>query len=118
MHFDIYGIPNCNTVKKALSWLDQRQINYTFHNYKKEPPTAATIEHWLMQAPWTTLLNRSGMTWRKLDENTKLTIVDGATAIPFMITQPSAIKRPIIVDEKGSIQAIGFEEAAYIATFC
>jgi len=108
----LYGIPNCNTVKKARNWLEEHGIDYDFHDFKKRNIDADTINLWLTQQPWEKLVNRAGMTWRKLDDDVKANITDNESAIALMQEKTSVIKRPIL--EKGDqILALGFSEAAY-----
>ena len=100
MSTTLYGIKACDTMKKARTWLDQHQIAYDFHDYKTQGIDAATLNSWLEQVNWDTLINRSGTTWRKLDEAQKQ-ITDSSQAIALMIEQPSMIKRPVLeVDGK------------------
>lgn len=112
----LYGIPNCNTVKKARDWLDANHIAYTFHDFKKQGIDEATIQQWLTQYPREKLINRAGLTWRGLDETTKSSIKDNAFAIALMQAKTSVIKRPILVKD-GKILALGFDENAYKETF-
>ena len=111
----LYGIPNCNTVKKARDWLDANNIAYDFHDFKKQGIDEATINHWLSQYPWEKLINRAGLTWRGLDDATKSGIIDNASAIALMQAKTSVIKRPILVKD-GKILALGFDENAYKET--
>lgn len=112
----LYGIPNCNTVKKARDWLTSQSIDYTFHNFKKDGVTEQMLSDWLQQVPDSKLINRAGMTWRKLDDATKDSINDQASAIQLMLEKSSVIKRPILVKD-GNILALGFVEADYQALF-
>ena len=112
----LYGIPNCNTVKKARDWLDQHAIAYEFHDFKKMGLDAATAQSWLQQQPWEKLVNRSGMTWRNLSEAEKNTIVDAASAQALMQEKTSIIKRPIVVNNE-TIIALGFNETEYAQLF-
>jgi Spx/MgsR family transcriptional regulator len=113
---DLFGIPNCNTVKKARDWLTDHGLEYTFHNFKKEAPTEALLSTWLEQESWETLVNRAGMTWRKLTDEEKAAVNDNASAIQLMIAKSSVIKRPILIKD-GKILNVGFKEAAYEALF-
>jgi arsenate reductase len=115
--YQVYGIPNCNTVKKALDWLSQHNIPFTFHNFKKEGIEATTLKNWCQQAGgWQNLLNKQGTTWRKLDADTQQSITTEAKAIQLMQQMVSIIKRPVIV--KGTtVVAIGFNEALYNTVF-
>lgn len=108
----LYGIPNCNTVKKARDWLDANNVTYTFHDFKKQGIDEATIQDWLTQYPWEKLINRAGLTWRGLDEATKSNITDNASATALMQEKTSVIKRPILI-QNGKILALGFDENTY-----
>lgn len=110
----VYGIPNCETVKKARAWLDERGIAYDFHDYKKRGVDRALLEKWVAEHGWEAVLNRAGMTFRKLDP--KLTRdLDARKAVGLMIDHPSAIRRPIAVDGKRTL--VGFRAEAYEAAF-
>lgn len=104
IHF--YGIPNCDTVKKARSWLDGQGIAYTFHDYKKEGADAAKLEGWAGIVGWEKLLNRAGTTFRKLPDEAKQDL-DTAKAIALMVEQPSMIKRPVVEYPGGLL--VGFK---------
>ncbi len=108
----LYGIPNCNSVKKARDWLDSKHIAYEFHDFKKQGVSQPLLENWLTQFPHEKLINRAGITWRGLDENTKAGIVDNASAIALMQAKTSVIKRPVLV-KNGKILCLGFDEAIY-----
>lgn len=108
----LYGIPNCNTVKKARAWLDQHGISYEFHDFKKQGIDAATLGSWLNQIPWEKLVNRAGLTWRGLSDETKSLVIDNASAIQLMMEKTSVIKRPVLVKD-GKILCLGFDEATY-----
>lgn len=112
----LYGIPNCNTVKKARDWLDQHAVAYEFHDFKKLGLDAATAHSWLQQQPWEKLVNRSGMTWRNLSESEKNAVVDAASAQALMQEKTSVIKRPIVVKDDNII-ALGFNETEYAQLF-
>ncbi len=77
----LYGIPNCDTVKKARTWLAAQQLDFTFHDFKKQGLERATVEAWLQQLPWDVLVNRKGTTWRALSDERKAPIIDAASAI-------------------------------------
>ena len=102
---EMYGITNCDTVKKARAYLDKKKISYIFHDFKKEPPTKQQIDTWLKQVPWEELLNMRGMTWRKLSDSERADI-DKTKAIQLMLEKPSIIKRPIL-ENNGKI-ILGF----------
>lgn len=107
----LYGIPNCNTVKKARTWLDDHQITYTFHDFKKQGLTEDTVLQWLKKVSWETLVNRKGMTWRNLSDERKASIVDAPSAIALMLENPSVIKRPVLVSSSST--HVGFTEDDY-----
>jgi len=110
---DVYGIKNCNTVKKALQWLDENKISYTFHDFKKEGISLDKLKAWEQQIGWETLVNKKGTTWRKLSPLEQSTVVDAASANRVMQANTSIIKRPVIESPKGLI--VGFDESAYTA---
>ena len=91
----VYGIPNCNTVKSARIWLDARGITYTFHDYKKEGIQSGRLQRWCGEAGWERVINRSGTTFRKLSEITKIGL-DPSTAVALMCQQLSMIRRPVV----------------------
>lgn len=111
----LYGIPNCDTVKKARVWLTGRGVDYAFHDYKKAGADAAQIARWVDVAGWEKLLNRAGTTFKKLPEVDKAGL-DAAKAVAIMETNPSAIKRPV-VEKDGVLIAVGFKEAEWEALF-
>lgn len=111
----LYGIPNCNTVKKARDWLATRQIDIPFHDFKKQGIDRALLEQWLGQVSWEKLVNRQGTTWRQLPEEAKAAITDNAGAIALMLEKPSVIKRPVL-DIDGKI-TLGFDQSIYEALF-
>ncbi|MGV2981014.1 ArsC family reductase [Camelimonas sp. ID_303_24] len=106
----IYGIRNCDTMKKARAWLDSRGVAYAFHDYKTAGIDAATLEGWAAQAGWDKLLNRAGTTFRKLPESDRADI-DAGKAVALMLAQPSMIRRPVLVQD-GRI-LIGFKPELY-----
>ena len=112
MSITLYGIPNCDTVKKARTWLDGQGIAYAFHDYKKAGVTAAKVKAWCKALGWETVLNRAGTTFRKLPDDAKAGL-DQAKAVALMVEQPSMIKRPI-VEHKGGL-LIGFKEPEWDA---
>ncbi len=111
---DVWGIRNCDTVKKALTWLDANQVGYRFHDFKKETLTAATLDKWLKAAGWETLLNRKGTTWRALPEKVREGI-DAASARALMLENPSIIKRPVVVE--GGNVSCGFDAGEFAKRF-
>jgi arsenate reductase (glutaredoxin) len=93
----LYGIPNCDTVRKARAWLDARGVAYRFHDYKHSGVTADHLARWCQSLTWQVVLNRAGTTFRKLPDVDKVDL-DETTAIALMMAQPSMIKRPIVED--------------------
>ncbi len=110
----IYGIKNCDTMKKARAWLDTAGVDYSFHDYKAEGIDKAKLEGWSKVVGWETLLNRAGTTFRKLPEKDKEGLT-AAKAIKLMIEQPSMIKRPVL--EHGKALLVGFKPDDYKAAF-
>jgi len=108
----IYGIKNCDTMKKARTWLDTHRIAYQFHDYKSDGIDRKRLEGWAKRVGWETLLNRSGTTFRKLPEKDKQELT-AAKAIALMLDQPSMIKRPVL--ERGSKLVVGFKPDVYQA---
>lgn len=106
----IYGIRNCDTMKKARAWLDGHGVAYAFHDYKVTGIDPATLESWAKRVGWETLLNRAGTTFRKLPEDDRQGL-DEARAISLMASQPSMIKRPVLA--VGDRLLVGFRPAAY-----
>jgi Spx/MgsR family transcriptional regulator len=106
----IYGIPNCDTMKKARRWLEANGVDYEFHDYKQSGVPADRLKQWVNKAGWETLLNRRGATWRKLDEAVRDNI-DKTSAITVMLAHPSSIKRPVL--ESSELLLVGFDEAEY-----
>ena len=106
----IYGIKNCDTMKKARAWLDARGVLYAFHDYKARGIDRSRLEAWAGQAGWETLLNRAGTTFRKLPDADKAGL-DESKAIALMLDQPSLIKRPVL-DLYGHI-LVGFKPEQY-----
>lgn len=109
----IYGIPNCDTMKKARAWLDDHGIAYDFHDYKKAGIDRTTLEAWSKKVGWETLLNRAGTTFRKLPDAEKQGL-DERKAIALMIAQPSLIKRPVLELSRGKL-LVGFKPEIYEA---
>jgi arsenate reductase len=108
VHF--YGIPNCDTVKKARAWLDQRGIDYLFHDYKKEGADPRKLSAWCDEVGWEALLNRRGTTFRALSDGDKAHI-DRAKAIHLMQAHPSLIRRPVVEHAGGVL--VGFDPAEW-----
>lgn len=104
----MYAIANCSTVKKARLWLEENKIAYEFHDYKKDGVPAELIDHWQQQLGWEPLINQKGMTWRKLTEQQRASVVDAKSAKAIMIEAPSLIKRPLVMKGK-KVLALGFD---------
>jgi arsenate reductase len=115
MNFTLYGIPNCDTVKKARTWLQDHGIDFTFHDFKKQGLTPEQVTTWLQDLDWTTLVNRKGTTWRNLPDERKASIVDADTALALMLENPSVIKRPV-VQGAGPV-TVGFSPAVFEEKF-
>jgi arsenate reductase (glutaredoxin) len=110
----LYGIPNCDTVKKARVWMDNQGLPYTFHDYKKSGVDAAKLAEWCEAKGWETILNRAGTTFKKLADNDKSDL-DQAKAISLMLAQPSMIKRPVA--EYSGACLVGFKLPEWEAAF-
>ena len=110
MTIRMYGIKNCDTIKKARAWLDGRGVQYEFHDYKTAGIDRARLERWCGELGWETLLNRAGSTFRKLPDADKK-VSDARKAVALMLAQPSMIKRPVL--ETGGRLLAGFDEASY-----
>lgn len=115
MAVTLYGIPNCDTVKKARTWLDQNGIEYTFHDFKKAGLSPELVESWLSQLAWDVLVNRKGTTWRGLPDERKAAVCDAKSAAALMLELPSVVKRPVL-SEANSVH-VGFSDALYQQTF-
>jgi arsenate reductase len=111
MSITIYGIKNCDTMKKARAWLDKNRVAYQFHDYKTAGIDRERLERWSKKVDWETLLNRAGTTFKKLPDKDKAAI-DSAKAIALMLDQPSMIKRPVL-DLGGGKFLVGFKPEAY-----
>ena len=103
MHPIVYGIPNCDTVKKARTWLAAQGLEATFHDFKKQGVPEAELNTWLAAVGWETLLNRKGTTWRKLDPAVQAGVTDSTSAKAVMQEHASTIKRPVIAWPSGKI---------------
>lgn len=108
----LYGIPNCDTVKKARAFLTEHGVEYQFHDYKKQGVPVPQLDHWLKGAGWEKLVNRQGTAWRKLDEDVRAGVADTASARAVLLANPSVIKRPV-VEWAGQATTVGFDPAAW-----
>lgn len=106
----MYGIPNCDSIKKARNWLKDNNVDYEFHNYKKDGVPEKELKKWIKEIGWEVLLNKRGTTWRKLDDAIKDNITK-ESAIKIMLDNPSIIKRPVVDDGKNIL--VGFAEDDY-----
>jgi len=107
----VYGITNCDTVKKALSWLKENGIDYEFHDFKKLGVTEAKLKEWAAHAGWEALINKKGTTWRKLDQQVQDSVTSEKAGFALMREKTSVIRRPVLEDKKGIL--FGFDEHAY-----
>ncbi len=110
----VYGIKNCDTMKKARAWLAAHGVAYTFHDYKTEGIDKAKLEAWVKEAGWETVLNRAGLTFKKLPEAERAGVTE-KKAIALMLAQPSMIKRPVI--EGAGKLLVGFKPEVYEKAF-
>lgn len=107
----VYGIKNCDTMKKAFAWFNERGLPYTFHDYKKSGLDKAQLMQWVKQVGWKTLLNTQGTTWRKLPDDERADLTQGK-AVALMLAHTSLIKRPVVETESGAL-LVGFDAAVY-----
>lgn len=112
MAITLYGIRNCDTMKRARAWLDTHEVDYALHDYKVAGMDRATLERWQREVGLERLLNRSGTTFRKLDESLRAAL-DDARALTLMLAQPSMIRRPVL--ETGARILVGFDPQEYAA---
>ena len=112
MSVTLYGISNCDTVKKARAWLDGQGVAYTFHDFRKAGVPQDRLAGWSRAVGWEKLVNRQGTTWRKLDAAQQAGVRDEASARALMLAQPSVIKRPV-VEWPGGATTVGFDAAAW-----
>lgn len=111
MRITLYGITNCDTVKKARAWLADQGVAYAFHDLKKAGVPQDRLDRWMAELGWERLVNRQGTTWRKLAPATQAAVKDSASARALMLEQPSVIKRPVV--EWGQGTTVGFDAAAW-----
>jgi arsenate reductase (glutaredoxin) len=112
----LYGIPNCDTVKSARDWLDERKVAYTFHNFKTDGLESALVNAWMSAIGWETLVNRKGTSWRRLDGAMQQGIRDANSARGLILSMPSVVKRPVV--QWGDMLSketltVGFDEVAW-----
>jgi arsenate reductase len=113
MDIVVYGIPNCDTVKKARAWLNERGLTHRFHDFKKDGVPAERLAQWTAALGWEPLVNRKGTTWRKLDATVQQAVQDAASAQALMQREPSVIKRPVV--EWAGRPTVGFDAADWTA---
>lgn len=109
----VYGIPNCETVKRARAWLQAQGVAHTFHDFKKQGLPPERLDAWLATLGWEALLNRRGTTWRQLDEATRAAVTDTASARALMLTKPSVVRRPVVEWSDGTVSA-GFDPEDWV----
>jgi arsenate reductase (glutaredoxin) len=110
----VYGIRNCDTMKKAFTWLDKHKVSYDFHDYKKAGADEEVLKHAIKTLGWKDVLNTKGMTWRNLPDGVKDGMTD-ARALKTALDNPSVIRRPMIV--KGEEISLGFDDADFLKKF-
>ncbi|EAA8368611.1 ArsC family reductase [Salmonella enterica] len=108
----LYGIKNCDTIKKARRWLEEHGIDYRFHDYRVDGIDLSLINTFIAELGWQPLLNTRGTTWRKLDEAARSRITDAAAAAVLLVAQPAMIKRPLLCTP-GKPMLLGFSESRY-----
>jgi Spx/MgsR family transcriptional regulator len=108
----LYGIPNCDSLKRARAWLQTQGVAHRFHDFKKSGVPPARLDAWIAAVGWETLVNRQGTTWKKLDEAARAAVVDAASAHARMLAAPSVIKRPVVEWPQGRI-SVGFDQARF-----
>ena len=113
----LYGIPNCDTVKKARAWLAQAGVQVQFHDFKKQGVPPDLLDQWMAELGWATLVNRKGTTWRKLDHVAQAAIQDARSAKALMLSQPSVIKRPVVVWGSDLPTTVGFDPSTFAQTW-
>lgn len=108
----LYGIPNCDTVKRARAWLAEHGVAHTFVDFKKGGVPPERLDHWIARAGWETLVNRKGTTWRGLADAERASVADAASACALMLRAPSVIKRPVVEWDGGGL-TVGFDTEAF-----
>ena len=113
----IYGIPNCDTVKKARTWLSEQGYDFVFHDFKKQGLPEQALNQWLKVAGWEKVLNRKGTSWRKLTPEEQASVISADTARPFLLANPSLVKRPVIEWHHNKVVeiTIGFQPELWLA---
>ena len=113
----LYGIPNCDTVKKARTWLTDQGFEYVFHDFKKQGLPEKALNSWLKALDWETVVNRKGTSWRKLSPDEQASLTNAVTAKPFLLANPSLVKRPVIEWQsvKGTVITVGYQPEQWLA---
>jgi len=111
---NVYGIPSCDSVKKARVWLAEHGIDHVFHDFKKQGVPPETLDLWLKQVGWEMLVNRKGTTWRKLDAALQMGVTDNISARALMLAHASVIKRPVVVQGQTVIVGVNPEAWAHV----
>lgn len=114
--YTIYGIPNCNTVKKCIQWFDQHSLSYTFYNYQKMGISNEKLLTWGQQVGWEALINRKGTTWKKNSEANEKSVQTEKGTLQLLSSQTSIIKRPLI-ERDGKVITLGYNEDQYLQQF-
>jgi Spx/MgsR family transcriptional regulator len=104
----VHGIPNCDTVKRARAWLAEHGAVHTFHDFKKDGLSRGLLDAWIAQVGWERLVNRQGLTWKKLDEGTRAAVTGADAARALMLDKPSIVKRPVVAWPGGAV-TVGFD---------
>ncbi|HGG60042.1 MAG TPA: ArsC family reductase [Gammaproteobacteria bacterium] len=110
----LYGIPNCDTIRKARRWLDERGVDYRFHDFRKDGLERDQLQAWVDELGWETLLNKRGLMWRRLPEEKKADL-DEKRAVALLLEEPAMIKRPVL--DLGDRRVVGFSPEDYAALF-
>ncbi|MEY3778947.1 MAG: Regulatory protein Spx [Pseudomonadota bacterium] len=113
----LYGIPNCDTVKKARTWLTDQGFEYVFHDFKKQGLPEKALNSWMKALDWETVVNRKGSSWRKLSPDEQASVTNAVTAKPFLLANPSLVKRPVIEWQsvKGTVITVGYQPEQWLA---
>lgn len=109
----LFGIPNCDTVKRARAWLDDAGFAYSFHDFKQNGVPEGLLDQWLDEPGWESLVNRRGTTWRRLNDASRAAVVDAASAKAALLANPSLIKRPVVAWDGQGGTTVGFEVAQW-----
>ena len=111
----LYGIPNCDQIKKARPWLTANKVTYTFHDFRKAGISLTLINTWMRHVAWDALINHKGTTWRSLSEGMKASVTDEESAKALMLESPTIIKRPVL--HTGDVTYVGFSDDLYQQIF-